>query len=160
MSDISNLPTFRRMQPQLWTDQLISEPLNNGFFRVQIGKREIGISSISPLQLSDPTKTEPDQKQTIILKRAIDRSQLFYAWRRQVTAGLRDRRPVRILHLDRPGEEGFPVNVFTLLAAQPIRWTGPSFDALNPDLAFEEIELSYASLLWIQLERPITVTDE
>lgn len=159
MSDISSLPTFSRVRSQHSTDQVITDPLNNGFFKVRVGKQEIGVSWISPLQLTDTSKAGPELKQTVILKRAIDRSQLFYAWRRRVAANLRDRRPVRILHLDRPGDEGFPVNVFTLLAAQPIRWTGPCFDAVNPDLAFEEIELSYASLLWIQLERPNAVEE-
>lgn len=138
----------------------MTEPLNNGYFRVQVGKREIDVSWISPLQLLDTNEAESEPKQTVILRRAIDRNQLFYDWRRQVAAKLRDRRPVRILHLDRPGDDGFPVNVFTLLAATPIRWTGPCFDAIQPDIAHEEIELSYRSLLWIQLNRPDAAGEE
>lgn len=138
----------------------MTEPLNNGYFRVQVGKREIDVSWISPLQLLDTNEAESEPKQTVILRRAIDRNQLFYDWRRQVVAKLRDRRPVRILHLDRPGDDGFPVNVFTLLAATPIRWTGPCFDAIQPDIAYEEIELSYRSLLWIQLNRPDAAGEE
>ena len=153
MSDLSSFSIFRSTLSRHSKLPAVADPLNNGYFRVRVGKQEIDVSWISPLQLVDSNDEGSEPKQTVVLRRAIDKNQLFYAWRRRVAANLEDRRPVRILHLDRPGDEGFPVNVFTLLAATPVRWTGPCFDAMQPDLALEEIELSYHSLLWIQLER-------
>jgi phage tail-like protein len=37
---------------------------------------------------------------------------------------------------------------WTLVDARPVRWTGPTLDAIGQDLAMEEIELTYERLEW------------
>ena len=41
------------------------------------------------------------------------------------------------------------MNAWRLLRAWPSRWSGPSFDALNNDIAFEELELTFDDLVWL-----------
>jgi phage tail-like protein len=40
------------------------------------------------------------------------------------------------------------VNQWTLVNAWPCRWSGPAFDALNDDIAYEEVELMFDDLVW------------
>lgn len=42
-----------------------------------------------------------------------------------------------------------PVNTWALLGARPVRWSGPDFDALADAVAMEELELTFARLLWL-----------
>ena len=53
-------------------------------------------------------------------------------------------------------EGGTTVNAWKLTRAWPSRWTGPAFDALSGDIAFEEIELSFEDLDWIEHNRTLT----
>ena len=41
------------------------------------------------------------------------------------------------------------VNAWRLVRAWPCRWSGPAFDALRADIAFEEIELRFDDLVWL-----------
>jgi phage tail-like protein len=124
------------------------QPILNAHFRVEIGRQEVGVARISELQLSDPARTADAVAQTLTLARAIDADRTFYRWRIEAARGKDDRRRVRIHHLRAPGEET-PAWTFTLISAWPVRWTGPRFDAAAPEIAWEELELSYTTISWV-----------
>lgn len=139
------LPEIRR--PGRHADERL-EPILNAHFRVVIGKTELGVARISDLHLSDPENTAEAVAQTVTLTRAIDADRTFYRWRLEAARGRKDRRRVRIHHLHRPGDET-PAWSFTLISAFPVRWTGPRFDAIRPEVAWEELEISYATISWV-----------
>jgi phage tail-like protein len=121
-------------------------------FVVLIGDLEVGFASVGRLT----SETDPDAVRAdrpghrlvpVVLRRAITRSTDLYEWRRQVVAGRDDRRDVTIRQLSAPG--GRLVNEWTLVNAWPRRWSGPAFDALSDDIAYEEIELMFEDLVWL-----------
>jgi phage tail-like protein len=120
-------------------------------FEVLIGDRELGFAHVS--RLSSETEGEgardprTDRLATLVLKRALTASSDLFEWRRSIVAGKDDRRDVTIRLLSGPG--GRVVNVWRLVGAWPCRWSGPTFDALNNDIAWEELELAYDDLEWL-----------
>lgn len=140
------LPDIRL--PGIGPDGGRPEPVLNAHFRVSIGQSEVGVARISDLQLSDPKQTADSLAQTVTLTRAIDADRTFYRWRVETARGRDDRRRVRIHHLRRPGDKT-PAWSFTLISAFPVRWTGPRFDAVQPEVAWEELELSYTTISWV-----------
>ena len=134
------------------------EPLlGTSHFRVRIGRRELGFSEVSRLT-SETDLTFPeeprDRFETVVLRRALTRSRELYDWRRRIAEGVADRRTVTISQLDAPG--GRVVNAWRLEGAWPCRWSGPAFDAAEGGLAYEELELAFDDLVW--LDRPGTRT--
>ena len=65
-------------------------------------------------------------------------------------SGKDERRDVTIRQLSAPG--GKIVNSWRLTRAWPSRWSGPAFDAMNNDVAWEELELTYEDLIWLGAE--------
>jgi phage tail-like protein len=126
------------------------QPLTSANFRVIIGGVEVGISSVTGL--SSETDTSTEQKngvpilRNVVLRRAVDGSKQFWAWRQMAVHGRDDRRDVVLEHLDDLGER--VVNAWTLHEAWPCRWSGPAFDSMVGGIAMEEIELSYRLLTW------------
>ena len=128
------------------------EPLLRiGSFVVLIGDLEVGFASVGRLT----SETDPDTVRgerpghrlvPVVLRRALTASTELYEWRRRVVAGRDDRRDVTIRQLSAPG--GRIVNQWTLVNAWPCRWSGPSFDALNDEIAYEEVELMFDDLVW------------
>jgi phage tail-like protein len=41
------------------------------------------------------------------------------------------------------------VNAWRLTRAWPVRWSGPAFDAMSGEIAWEELELAYDDLEWL-----------
>jgi phage tail-like protein len=127
------------------------EPLlGTSYFRVRIGRREIGFSQVGRLS-SETDLTVPEQPrhrlETIVLRRALTRSRELYEWRRRIVEGIEDRRQVTISQLDGPAGE--IVNAWQLVRAWPCRWSGPAFDAAETGLAYEELELAFDDLVWL-----------
>ena len=125
--------------------------LRTSAFDVRIGNREIGFAQVSPL--TSETILEPDAKPVhqhvpIVLRRAVTTSTELFEWRRGIVAGKDDRRDVTIRQYSSPG--GTAVNAWRLVHAWPIRWSGPDFDALTDDIAWEEIELTFDDLEWLK----------
>lgn len=136
------------------------EPLlGTSHFRVRIGRREIGFCEVGRLT-SETDLTVPDEPrdrfETVVLRRALTRSRELYDWRRRITDGLADRRPVTISQLDAPG--GRVVNAWRLERAWPRRWSGPAFNAVESGLAYEELELAFDDIVWLDPSRPGTRT--
>jgi T4-like virus tail tube protein gp19 len=129
------------------------EPLLGvSYFRVRIGRREIGFSEVGRLtsetDLTLPPEEQRDRLETIVLRRALTRSKELYEWRRRIVEGIEDRRPVTISQLDGPGGE--VVNSWRLVRAWPCRWSGPAFNAGESGLAYEELELAFDDLVWLE----------
>ena len=86
------------------------------------------------------------------LSRGVDGSRAFYAWHRAVVEGKEDVRTVRIVLLATAG--GPPIYGWSLIGARPMRWSGPRFDAMTPEIATEELVIAYERVDWIELRRP------
>jgi phage tail-like protein len=134
------------------------EPLlRTSHFAVLIGTREIGVAQIGPLtSLSDvePERGAPVNRFVpVVLRRALTDSTELYDWRRRAEAGRDDRRDVTIRQLSAPGGE--VVNTWRLVGAWPSRWSGPTFDALSGGIAFEELELTFDDLVWVDRAPPV-----
>ncbi len=132
------------------------EPLlGTSHFRVRIGRREIGFCEVGPL-ISETDVTFPeepyDRFETVVLRRALSSSRELYEWRRRIVDGKRDRRTVTISQLDAAG--GRVVNSWRLVRAWPRRWSGPAFDAAQTGLAYEELELAFDDLVWLETDKP------
>ncbi len=89
-----------------------------------------------------------------MLRRALTGSTDLYDWRRLILDGKDDRRDVTIRQLSAPG--GSVVNTWRLVRAWPCRWSGPAFDALRDDIAFEEVELAFDDGVWLDHDTRIT----
>jgi hypothetical protein len=131
------------------------EPLlGRSYFRIVIGKRELGFCEVGRLSSVTDLEAPPDTRvhtfETLVLRRALTRSSELFDWRRRILAGSDDRRPVTIQQLDAAGGE--VVNTWRLEGAWPCRWSGPAFDAQDSGIAYEELELAFDDVVW-QVER-------
>ena len=122
------------------------EPLlRTSFFRVLIDDAELGFATVSRLSSRD---AEDDRRyETVVLRRALTRSSELYAWRRHILDGKDDRRTVTIEQLEAPGVQ--IANAWRLVGARPVRWSGPEFDAMESRIAYEEVELEFDDLVWL-----------
>ena len=129
-----------------------SEPLLRiSCFEVLIGDRELGFAEVGRLT-SETDLAAADRPvhrlATVVLKRALTTSTELYDWRRLIVAGKDDRRDVTIRQLSAPG--GTVVNSWRLLRAWPCRWSGPAFNAMSNEIAFEELEVTFDDLVWLE----------
>ncbi len=123
-----------------------SGPLPRAHFRVFLGQKEVGIESITPLHWLADGHPDPELRQVVTLRRAVTTDRTLFAWRAAVAKGKSDVRDVVIAQLGEPG--GKPINIWLLQKAVPIRWSGPTLDALSGEIAHEELELRYESIAW------------
>lgn len=121
-------------------------PLPKMNFRAFIGADEVDLVSISPLHLPDGENTDPEIRQAVTLRRGVGASRLFYDWNQSRMAGKQDLRAVTIILLDRA--DGRPVNIWQLVNARPVRWSGPDLDAMTDGIAMEELEIAYDNIGW------------
>jgi phage tail-like protein len=129
------------------------EPLlRTSYFRVLIDERELGFADVRQLtsvtDLTAPAGERPHRFETVILRRALTRSSELYDWRRRIVDGDDDRRVVTIHQLQSPG--GRIANSWSLVGAWPCRWSGPAFNALDSSVAYEELELAFDDLVWLE----------
>jgi hypothetical protein len=127
------------------------EPLlGTSYFRVLIGKRELGFCEVSRLtsvtDLTVPPEARRHSFETVLLRRALTRSTELYDWRKRIIEGTDDRRLVTIHQLEAP--VGEIVNSWRLERAWPCRWSGPAFNAVESGIAYEELELAFDNLVW------------
>jgi phage tail-like protein len=120
-------------------------------FVVLIGEREVGFAQVGRLtsetHLDTPRDRPVHRFATVVLRRALTASTELYDWRRRIVDGKDDRRDVTVHQLSAPG--GNIVNSWRLVRAWPCRWSGPAFDAMNGDVACEELELTFDDLIWL-----------
>jgi len=121
-------------------------------FEVLIGNRELGFAEVGRLTSETDLNAPPDRPvhrfATVVLRRALTTSTELYDWRRLIVDGKDDRRDVTIRQLSAPG--GKLVNSWRLVRAWPCRWSGPGFDAMSNDIAYEELELAFDDLVWLE----------
>jgi phage tail-like protein len=113
-------------------------------FSVEINGREYGFSEVAALscQSSGSRGTVyPD----IVLRRAITLDKSLYEWRMNLVRGQADVRPLTISHLSAAGKV---VRTWWIEGAWPVRWSGPSLDAMASRPAFEEIEIAVSRFDW------------
>jgi phage tail-like protein len=124
-------------------------------FQVLIGDRELSFAAVGRLSSETAPDAHPDKPAQrfapVVLRRAITTSTELYDWRAAIVAGRDDRRDVTIRQLSTPG--GRVVNAWRLVRAWPCRWSGPAFDALDNNIACEEIELMFEDLVWLDRHR-------
>jgi phage tail-like protein len=133
-----------------------SEPLlGTSHFRVQIGRQEIGCCEVSRLTSETDLTVPPTLRrhgfETVVLRRALTADRDLYDWRRRIVEGAKDRRTVTIRQLESAGGE--VVNSWRLVRAWPCRWSGPAFNALESGIAYEELELAFDDLVWLEPPR-------
>jgi phage tail-like protein len=129
--------------------------LRTSYFRVLIDERELGFAEVSRLTSETDLAAAPDAPvhrfETIVLRRALTTSSELYDWHRNVIDGKDDRRVVTIHQLEAP--EGRIANSWRLSGAWPRRWSGPAFSAAESSVAYEELELAFDDLVWLE-QRP------
>jgi phage tail-like protein len=133
-----------------------SEPLlGTSHFRVQIGRDEIGCCEVGRLTSETDLTLLPEERrhgfETVVLRRALTRNRDLYDWRRRIVEGARDRRSVTIRQLETAAGE--VANSWRLVRAWPCRWSGPAFNALESGIAYEELELAFDDLVWLEPTR-------
>jgi len=131
----------------------LDEPLlRTSYFRVLIGDSELGFAEIGRLtsetDLVAPPRERIHRFETVVLRRALTRSTELYDWRRRIVDGADDRREVTIHQLESPG--GRIANSWRLVGAWPCRWSGPAFNALDSGVAYEELEVAFDDLVWLE----------
>jgi hypothetical protein len=124
-------------------------------FDVTIGDQEFGFAEISQLTSETPLD-DPDRPShrfaAVVLRRALTTSSELYEWRRRIVDGKDDRRDVTIRQLSAPA--GNVVNAWRLIRAWPRRWSGPAFHAMSNEIAYEELELTFDDLVWLDRTSP------
>ncbi len=116
-------------------------------FLVTVGDHDISLRSVSDLHDVMEEPEDSGHRRYIILKRAVTSDRFLYHWYRDTRLGKDTTANVIIRLLNAAG--GDVVNAWGVENARPIRWTGPRFDALSSELAMEELQLQYDSILWL-----------
>jgi phage tail-like protein len=134
----------------------LDDLLGTNHFRVLVGRREIGFCEVGRLTSETDLEALPDERrnrfETVVLRRALTRSTDLFDWRRRILDGADDRRQVTIHQLEGPG--GRVANTFRLVRAWPCRWSGPALNALESGIAYEEVELAFDDLVWLEPKQP------
>lgn len=121
-------------------------PFSRACFRVLIGEDEIALSHVSSLHWEEGEKTDPALRRRVTLRRAVGQDRTLFEWRRAAALGRGQPHTVTVILLDAPGGE--PVSQWQLVDARPVRWSGPEFDAFSDGIAFEELDITYESIIW------------
>ncbi|NND93109.1 MAG: phage tail protein [Granulosicoccus sp.] len=118
-------------------------------FILEVGTRArvIPVQSVSDLHDLTEASSDPEIRQSVVIRRAVSSDRFFYDWYRNTKLGKDTAAPVTVRLLAGPG--GKPVLSWRVEAARPIRWTGPRFDGLGNELAMETLELSYTGIIWL-----------
>ncbi len=125
--------------------------LPKAHFRVHIGSEEVRVESITPLHWAGPGHGDPAVQQTVTFRRAVADDRTFFEWRAAVASGRSDVRDVTISQLGTPA--GKTVNRWRLKSATAVRWSGPDFHARSDEIAYEELEVRYESIVWHRKSR-------
>lgn len=94
-----------------------------------------------------PQWSAPALPGRVTLVRAVDGDRALYGWRREAVDGKPAMRSVTIRQLDRSATQ--TLNAWRLAHAWPLAWRGPLFDAVDGGIAFEELDIVYADLVWL-----------
>lgn len=115
-------------------------------FRVFVHDREVAVSQVRGLATgSDVDRAE---RAYLVLRRALGGDRTLFFW---CDAALRgDETAESTVYIDQyDAANQSPVNTWALVGARPVRWSGPQLDALADGVAIEELELTFARVLWL-----------
>ena len=110
------------------------DPLGSSAFEVDLGDTNVGCSEVTDL-VFEPGATPAA---TVTLRRGVSSDGALLEWARNP-----EPRRVTITLLDARKQ---PARRYVLLQAQPVRWTGPTLNALSAAVAIEELVLSAEDL--------------
>jgi hypothetical protein len=82
----------------------------------------------------------------VTIRRGITGDQYLFDWHQAALAGKPEKRDVQVFQFSR--DPGDLVNTWTLKDCIPVGWEGPEFDAMHPDVAYEEVVLTYPTIEW------------
>ena len=134
------------------------QPFLNCQFEVDVtsedGRRvELGPSFVSRLQARHYERPrfrwffQRQQKLAqVSIRRGVTNDKYLFAWHQAVLSGKTEKREVRILQFSRDHVD--LVNMWTLKDCFPVSWQGPEFDAMHPDVTYEEVVLAYPTIEW------------
>lgn len=111
-----------------------ADPLGSSAFEVDLGDTNVGCSEVTAMVL-EPGATPAA---TVTLRRGVSSDGALLEW-----AGNPQPRTVTITLLDAHNE---PARRYVLVGARPVRWTGPTLNALSAAVAIEELVLSAEDL--------------
>jgi phage tail-like protein len=115
-----------------------------GNFRVHLGETELGFAEVGPLTVrAERNRPVPD---AVVLRRAVTGATDLWDWHARAAHTQKLALDVVIELCDATWER--IVARWVLVAARPVRWTGPRLDANTQEVAMEEIELVGERLEW------------
>ncbi len=100
------------------------------------------------LSFAGPLERGGEDPPTLVLRRALGSDRDLFGWYEESVRDRGRHRDVAICQLE--GSGGRVLNCWIARRARPVRWRGPSFDALALEVAQEELEHRYERLDWIQ----------
>jgi len=110
------------------------DPLGSSAFEVELGDINVGCSEVTGLIL-EPGATPVA---TVTLRRGVSSDGALLEWARKP-----EPRTVTITLLDARGQRR---SRYVLVEARPVRWSGPTLNALSTAVAIEELALSAEDL--------------
>ncbi len=99
-----------------------------------------------PVSYAGPLERGGDEAPGLVLRRALGAGRELFDWYDHAARDPKDARDVAICQLDGAGSR--VLNCWIARRARPVRWRGPTFDALALEVAQEELELAYERLDW------------
>lgn len=110
------------------------DPLGASAFEVDLGGTTVGCSEVTGLVLEPGARPAA----TVTLRRGVCSDGVLLEWARNP-----EPRRVTITLLDARNK---PARLYVLLEARPVRWVGPTLNALSAEVAIEELVLSAEDL--------------
>ena len=135
-----------------------TQPFLNCQFEVDVtdeeGSRvELGPSFVSRLQARRTRQSwfsrlfrRQQSLARVSIRRGVTHDKYLFDWHLAVISGKPGKRELRVLQFSR--DHADLVNMWTLKGCFPVSWQGPEFDAMRPDVTYEEIVLVYSTIEW------------
>ena len=135
-----------------------TQPFLNCQFEVEVtgedGSRvKLGPSFVSRLQAGRTRQSwfsrlirRQQSLAQVSIRRGVTHDKYLFDWHQAVNSGKPGEREVRVLQFSR--DHADLVNMWTLKACFPVSWQGPEFDAMRPDVTYEEVVLVYSTIEW------------
>ena len=121
--------------------------------RKDVDSADIGFCHIAPVTSSsvapgESTKARKHEYEPLLFRRAFTNDSYLFDWRRHIVDGESDLRDVSIrVYSDSSRSHGTELR---LRECWPVRWSGPTLDAIEGGVAYEEIELAFNELIWVR----------
>ena len=83
----------------------------------------------------------------VSIRRGVTNDRYLFDWFQTARSGKPEQREVRVMQFSNDHVD--LVNLWTLKECFPISWQGPEFDAMRPDVTYEEVVLAYPTIEWL-----------